>query len=146
MRLFKTKDFARSARKNAISDRELGEAVRRAEAGLIDADLGAHLIKQRVGQRGAYRTIIFHQEGNRAVFLYIFGKSGKSNLTSMEAQAYRDFAKQLAGLGRAVFDDLVAERKWEEIAYEPRQKDLPERPAAVASPRGQRSRGGRSHR
>jgi len=40
LRVFRTKWFARFARRERISDASLGEAVRRAERGLIDADLG----------------------------------------------------------------------------------------------------------
>ena len=57
MRIFKTKAFDKFAQKNRISDRELYEAITRAEAGLIDADLGGNIIKQRLsgnqqGRRG----------------------------------------------------------------------------------------------
>ncbi len=40
MRIFKTKAFARFVRKERIGDEQLVEAVERAEAGTIDADLG----------------------------------------------------------------------------------------------------------
>lgn len=44
----------------------LASAVRRAEAGLIDADLGGGVIKQRLarpgqGKSGGYRTFILFQ-------------------------------------------------------------------------------------
>lgn len=47
MRVFKTNTFARFARKQGLGDETLCEAVRRAGRGLIDADLGGGLIKQR---------------------------------------------------------------------------------------------------
>ena len=40
MRVFKTKEFARFARREEIDDARLCEAVERASRGLIDADLG----------------------------------------------------------------------------------------------------------
>ncbi|HHK5605684.1 TPA: type II toxin-antitoxin system RelE/ParE family toxin, partial [Neisseria polysaccharea] len=51
------------AKKHKISDSELPEAVRRADNGLTDADLGGGVIKQRIarqgqGRRGGYRSII----------------------------------------------------------------------------------------
>ena len=55
MQVFKTKGFARFARHEEISDSVLREAIRRAERGLIDADLGGGLIKQRVARRGQGR-------------------------------------------------------------------------------------------
>ena len=61
--IFKTKLFARIARKERISDRSLAEAIERAERGLVDADLGGGLIKQRVaregqGRSGGYRMLV----------------------------------------------------------------------------------------
>jgi hypothetical protein len=63
MRAFKTKWFARFARQELIADASLWEAIERAERGLIDADLGGGLIKQRVsrhgkGRSGGYRVIV----------------------------------------------------------------------------------------
>jgi hypothetical protein len=40
VRVFKTKDFARFARREGISDKALVDAATRAEEGHIDADLG----------------------------------------------------------------------------------------------------------
>jgi hypothetical protein len=47
VRVFVTKSFRRFQRKERIADAALSEAVRRAERGLVDADLGHGLIKQR---------------------------------------------------------------------------------------------------
>ena len=63
MRVYKTKTFARFVRKEKMTDAALIEAVIRAEQGLVDANLGGNLIKQRVarvgqGRRGGYRTLI----------------------------------------------------------------------------------------
>lgn len=75
MQAFKTRWFARFARRERIDDRSLIEAVERAERGLIDADLGGGLIKQRVarpgkGRSGGYRVIVAYRIRSRAVFLY----------------------------------------------------------------------------
>ncbi len=55
MRIFVTKDFGRFARSQNIADGKLCEAVQRAEDGLIDADLGDGVIKQRVARAGQGR-------------------------------------------------------------------------------------------
>src|SRR5262245_20213110 len=47
MRVFVTKAFGRFARSEGITDAGLREAIDRASRGLIDADLGGGLIKQR---------------------------------------------------------------------------------------------------
>ena len=49
MTALKTKAFARIARSEDVTDGMLLEVVGRAVRGLIDADLGGGLIKQRVG-------------------------------------------------------------------------------------------------
>ena len=51
MRIFATKVFARFARKERLDDKRLCEAITRAKDGLVDADLGGSLIKQRVGDK-----------------------------------------------------------------------------------------------
>lgn len=52
MQVFKTRWFARYARREEISDNSLIEVIERAERGLIDADPGGELIKQRVARTG----------------------------------------------------------------------------------------------
>jgi hypothetical protein len=82
LRIFRTKSFRRFQRKEGIDDRSLSEAINRAERGLIDADLGHGLIKQRVarpgeGRRGGFRTVIAYRIGERAVFLFALRKAIK---------------------------------------------------------------------
>ena len=89
MRVFKTKGVARYSRREKIADTALLEAIDRAERGLIDADLGGDLIKQRVarkgqGRSGGYRTIVCYRAENRAVFLYAFAKNERDNIDSDE--------------------------------------------------------------
>ena len=52
MRIFKNRWIAKFAAKHSISDSDLIEAVRRADNGLIDADLGGGVIKQRIARKG----------------------------------------------------------------------------------------------
>ena len=94
MRVYATKTFRRFQRKEGIADAALVEAVDRAEAGLIDADLGGGLIKQRVarpgrGKRGGYRTIIAYRAGSRSVFLYGFGKNERDNIDGDELARWK---------------------------------------------------------
>ncbi|MSO77769.1 MAG: type II toxin-antitoxin system RelE/ParE family toxin [Alphaproteobacteria bacterium] len=85
MRVYKLKAFARFQRRERIADKVLAKAVRVAEDGLVDADLGGGLIKQRVarsgqGKSGGYRTVIAYRRGDRAVFLFGFAKNERANL------------------------------------------------------------------
>ena len=52
MRVFKTRSFGQFARKERMTDEVLCKAIGRAEQGLVDADLGGGVIKQRVARLG----------------------------------------------------------------------------------------------
>ena len=97
MQVFKTRWFARFARNEGIANKSLREAIERAERGLIDADLGGGLIKQRVarqgqGRSGGYRVIVAYRTRNLAVFLYGFAKSERANIDSNQLATARKFA------------------------------------------------------
>jgi hypothetical protein len=94
VKIFATKTFRRFQRKEGLTDAVLIYAVKRAEAGQIDADLGGGLIKQRVarpgaGKRGGYRTIIAFRKGRRSVFLYGFAKNERDNIDDDELARWR---------------------------------------------------------
>lgn len=79
MRIFKTKAFARFARKEGLDDARLRDAVARAERGLVDADLGGGVIKQRLarpgqGKSGGFRVMILYRRAARAIFVYGFAQ------------------------------------------------------------------------
>lgn len=95
MRLFKTKWFVRFARQEHLGDHGLRDAIKRAERGLVDADLGGGIIKQRVartgqGRSGGYRVLIAYRSCNRAVFLYGFAKSERENIEPDELVTLRE--------------------------------------------------------
>jgi hypothetical protein len=99
MRIFKTKWLARFARREGIDDQSLREAIERAEQGLIDADLGGGLIKQRVarpgrGRSGGYRMIVGYRVKNRAVFLLGFAKNERENIEDNELLTLRSQAER----------------------------------------------------
>ena len=90
----------------------LTEAIWRAERGLIDADLGGGLIKQRVarpgqGRSGGLRAIVGYRSGDRAVFIYAFAKNERDNIGPDELEDLRRtgatiLATDEAGVARAV--------------------------------------------
>ena len=57
MRVFETKEFSRYVRREGVRRTQLCEAVRRAARGLVDADLGGGLIKQRVARTEEIREV-----------------------------------------------------------------------------------------
>jgi hypothetical protein len=77
-----TKAFARFARKARLDHALLWQAIADAERGLIDADLGGGVTKQRIarpgkGKSGGYRAIVLYKARHRAVFMYGFAKRGQ---------------------------------------------------------------------
>jgi len=95
VRIFKTKWLARYARRERIADHSLSEAIERAARGVIDADLGGGIIKQRVarsgqGRSGGYRMLIAYRAGARAVFLYAFAKNERENIDPDELLTLRE--------------------------------------------------------
>jgi hypothetical protein len=115
-----SKEFARLARRSKVADEQLWDAVDRAEAGSVDADLGAGLIKQRVarpgkGRSGGFRTIIAYRRGGRAIFLHLFAKAQQANLGPLELETYQELARAYDRLNDSQLDELVARRGWRRI-------------------------------
>lgn len=102
LRIFKTKWFVRFAQQNGIKDTVLCEAIANAEKGLIAADLGGGVIKQRIarpkeGKSGGYRSIILFRFGDRAIFVYGFPKSARGNIREDELTGFRTLANEMFG-------------------------------------------------
>lgn len=124
MRVFKNKWFIRFARKQRIDDKALCEAVARAGKGLIDADLGGGVIKQRIarpgeGRSGGFRSLVLFRSGERAFFVYGFAKSGRSDIGPDELRAFRELAGDMFGyddgaLARALRSGAITEVKDEQ--------------------------------
>ena len=128
MRIYKTKPFARFARRERIADSALCEAVKRAEQGLVDADLGGGVIKQRIarpgqGRSGGFRVLIAYRRDVRSVFLYGFAKSERDNVDDDELETARDIAKgwltaSAGQIAQAVADGLIHEVDYDEDTEE----------------------------
>ena len=106
MQTFKTKAFARFADREEVEDAALCEAVRRARSGLVDADLGGGVIKQRIARRGGgrsggFRTIVLFRRGGLAFFVYGFAKSARDNLRRDELETFRLLAREYLVLDEA---------------------------------------------
>jgi hypothetical protein len=113
--------MARFARREQIANASLLEAIARAERGLIDADLGGGLIKQRVarpgkGRSGGYRTIIAYRRADRAFFVYGFAKSERENIRPDELKTAREIGAVLMATEKDAIDRKIATGELEEIA------------------------------
>ena len=118
-RIYKLKGFARFQRREGISDASLRRAIGSVEAGLVDADLGGGLVKQRLaragqGKSGGYRHGGRFRRGERAVFLYGFAKNERSNIDAEELGEFRRLARGFfemspEQLGMLIADDELIE-------------------------------------
>jgi hypothetical protein len=123
MRIFKSKWFVRYARKQRIADAKLIEAVQNAEKGLIDADYGGGVIKQRIsrpgkGKSGGYRSIILFRKGTLAFFVYGFAKSDQGNIDESDERDFKELAKVLLPLSETELKKLTDSGKYTEVEYE----------------------------
>ena len=112
MRTLKSKHFARFMKDTGITDADLKEAVQQAEKGLIDADLGGGLLKQRIarpnqGKSGGFRTILVFRSGDRSIFIYGFAKNNRANIRQDELKALKALAAELLAYTKAQLDQAV---------------------------------------
>lgn len=120
MRIFKTRQFDKWADKEGLTDPALKAAVAEMENGLIDADLGGHVVKKRValpgrGKSGGARTLLAYRSGKRAFFLYGFAKNERDNIDDKELKALKQLAVVLLGLGSTELAHALTEGKLIEV-------------------------------
>jgi hypothetical protein len=120
LRIFKTRAFQRFARRERISQTSLCEAVARAERGLIDADLGGGVIKQRIarpgqGRSGGYRTILAYRVGARSFFLYGFAKNELDNVSPSDLSDLQNAGQIYMALSDKELDLAVTESRLIEV-------------------------------
>ncbi len=120
IRIFKTAWFARFTRTNGISASVLRDAVARAERGLVDANLGSGVIKQRLprpgdGRSGGFRAVLMFRSGERAVFVYGFAKRDRANLRPDETRQFKKMAPYVLGLSAGQINVLVQGGQLEEV-------------------------------
>jgi len=120
MRIFKSRPFTRFAIKSGISDAALCKAIMDAEQGLIDADLGGGVIKQRVarkgqGKSGGFRTMILFKAGTRAFFVHGFAKNERDNINDDELTAFKKLATKMLDYKDAELTEAVNKNTLTEI-------------------------------
>lgn len=129
MRIFKTKWFNKFAREENISDATLCQTVRNADTGLIDADYGSGVIKQRVarpneGKSGGYRCVILYRKGSKAFFVYGFPKNARTNINQVEKREFKELAKVVFALTDAQLTTLIDTGAYQEVACDDEEQNL----------------------
>ncbi len=110
--VYKGKAFIRFAKKARIADADLWKAAQLANDGLVDADMGGGVIKQRIartgeGKSGGSRSIILFKKNRRAVYIYGFEKKDVANIDRRELEAFRDLAEVILGYSDAEMEQRV---------------------------------------
>jgi len=118
VRIFKIKALAKFTRQHSVGDDSLVDAVKRALRGLVDADLGGQIIKQRVarpgqGKRGGFRMLIGIRS-DRAIFLFAFAKNERENIDRAELMTLREIVASFLNaddktIARAVTEGTLIE-------------------------------------
>lgn len=128
MRVFKTKSFIRFSRRERIADHALCGAVRRAERGLIDADLGGGVIKQRVarpgqGRSGGFRVLAAYRAKSRTVFIFGFAKNERENIGDEELATLRDIGRGFLTSDDVALANALAAGVIQEVHYGEEDED-----------------------
>jgi hypothetical protein len=129
VKVFKTKEFVGFARREKIPDARLCEAVNRAVRGLIDADLGRGLIKQRIarpgqGRSGGYRALMAFRSGHRVVFVYGFAKSERDNIGSDELEFWWRVSTAFLRMDDVRLVLMIDQRELKEVSCD-EESDVP---------------------
>lgn len=123
LRIFKNKVFTRFAKKSGLEDSALCTTVENAENGLIDADLGGGVIKQRIarkgsGKSGGFRTIILFKSGDKAFFVYGFAKNEIDNISTDDLLDFRRLATKMLIYDEEDLRKLLDSGFYKEVVYE----------------------------
>jgi hypothetical protein len=78
------------------------------------------LLKKRIGidargKSSGLRTILAYRHGSRVVFLYVFGKSERDNISTTEQQALSELGAWYMGLTTDRINSLIASNTLQEI-------------------------------
>jgi hypothetical protein len=116
-RVFKTRWFAKAAKKALIKDDELCEAIAEVMKGQAD-DLGGGVFKKRLN-KNLHRSIILTRGRRYWVYAYLFAKKDRDNIDDDELDAFRDLADVYAAKSDEDIAKELAAKELVEICHEP---------------------------
>lgn len=123
MRIFVIKEFSKWAKGCDLADSLLRKAVDEIERGLIDADLGSHLLKKRIatkgrGKSGSVRTLLAFSRGSRTIFMYGFEKSEQANVTQKERKMLQELGNFYLSLTDTELESRLKSKALREVEKE----------------------------
>jgi len=118
--LFKLPSFNKWMRQNRVTDVSLCEAVEEMSKGLIDAELGAGLVKKRLalsgqGKRGGARILVATNKRERWFFLFGFRKNDRDNISENEKRVWQELASIHLNLSKPELDCALLNHKLLEV-------------------------------
>jgi hypothetical protein len=115
-RTFKTRWFAKAARKARITDDELCEAIKEVRKGQAD-DLGGGVFKKRLN-RNMHRSIILAKGGRYWIYEFLFAKKDQANIEDDDLADFRTLAKTYAALSEKQLTQLLDDGGLTEICHD----------------------------
>ena len=122
MRIFKTKWFAKWAKKERLSDAALFKAISEMQQGVIEGKLSDFVYKKRVampgrGKRGSTRTILALKSGDKAFFIFGFSKNEMANINDSELRQLKLLASKFLNYNTAELRIALKEKELVEVSY-----------------------------
>lgn len=122
IRSFKTRTFAKWANKADLSDGALLQAIEEMSRGLVDADLGGHILKKRIalpgqGKRGGARVIVATKLNDHWFFMFGFSKNELGNIDADDLKVLRITGAQLLNLDDQQISAAIAANELMEIDH-----------------------------
>lgn len=100
MRIFRNIPFRRFMQEFGIEDAQLCAVIDELSSGLVHANLGGGVYKQRLarkgqGKSGGFRSIVLFRLEERAFFVFGFAKNDRASLSTRDLKDLRDLAKEM---------------------------------------------------
>lgn len=114
--MFKTKGFARAARRVRITDVALCVAIGEVMRGQADS-LGGGVWKKRLGQNRE-RAIILAKGDRRWVYEFLFSKQNREGISDAELAGFRQLAAVYATLQETAIAAMLTNGDWTEICHD----------------------------
>ena len=129
MTAYKTKAFARWAKKVGLNDTVLCDAIQEMERGLYEADLGGGVLKKRIarsgqGKRGGFRTLIATNKGDKWFFMFGWPKNERSNINDREEAALKAMAANLLAMKPTDLSIVQAQGEILEVTCHEQKKEI----------------------
>lgn len=122
MRVFKTKPFARFARKEKINDEWLCDVIKRVEDGKFDQGHKSDVLYLRVerqgqGTRRGYRTAVLFRKKDKAFFVGAYPRNERDGFSRVEKERFRQMAKDMLGWNDDKLQTAINNGEFIEVKY-----------------------------